>query len=159
MKKFIFLLAFIGLFVSSQAQVASKVHSLGTIAAGNEIKFNIAKLDTLKSNDTLSYTVRITKFNEVNLSQQISFKLVAADTAVTIKYYQSYDGIVWVTMKDSSESAYTNAIAKTSALTVDYHGINDQCIFDAKYLKVMFVGKTKAGFKTIPYGYISTLLK
>lgn len=163
MKNLIFLFALIiglGFTTQSHAQIASKVKDLGAINQGGFVEVNPFLKDTLKSGDTISYKVRISHANDVNLYQVQKFKKIAADTSVAVSFWQSMDGTNWYAVQaGSSPSAYTKTVTATNNYNTEYIGEIDQVYFVSRYYKVMFIAKAKTGFKSIPYGSIAVLIK
>ena len=157
------LILIIFIFVASlslNAQVASKVRDEGLINQGQNTIYDARLTDTLKSNDTLSYVFQISHANEVDLILDQRNKLVAADTAITLNFMESSDGITYTpVLAGSSPSAYTKSILKSAAGNVTYICDSDICWFSEKYLKLMYISKTKAGFKKILSGNLRTNIR
>ena len=138
-------------------QVASKVHTSNVVTQGEFISFNLAKTDTLKSNDTLSYVFPVRHTNSVNIIVDMRNKLVANDTSIAVTFYSSMDGITYVPVNYGAvgtSTAYSKAIAKSAATYVEWNGASDAAWFEGRYIKVMFISKTKTGFKKILYGTV-----
>jgi len=160
MKKIIVLLSFLAFVFVGYSQVSSKIETHTNITQGSVCKFNSDKLDTLKSADTLSYVFQVLHANSVNPYITQKFDMKAADTTVTLTFYQSADGINWhVLNAGTSPSAYTKSVTATSGNNVNYVGASDIVWFEAPYLKIMYVAKAKTGFKSIPYGSVKFNIK
>lgn len=161
-KSFLLLIILVGA-LSLSAQVSSKVRNVGKFEQGQNITFDASLTDTLKSNDTLSYVFNISHANEVDLILDQRNKLVAAvaaDTTVTLSFLESSDGITYTqVLAGSSPAAYTKAILKSAAGNVTYTCVSDICWFSGKYLKLMYISKTKSGFKKIFSGNLRTNIR
>lgn len=151
----IFMVAFISTFTFGQ--VASKVHTSSTVNQGEFISFNSDLADTLTSNDTISYVFPVRHANSVNLIVGMRNKLVANDTSIAVTFYSSFDGVTYVPINYGAvgtSSAYTKTIAKSAASYVEWNGASDAAWFEGRYLKIMYISKTKSGFKKILYGSV-----
>jgi hypothetical protein len=158
-KLFLLLIILVG-DLSLSAQVSSKVRNVGKFEQGQNITFDASLTDTLKSNDTVSYVFQISHANEVDLIIDQRNKLVAADTAITLNFMESSDGITYTpVLAGSSPSAYTKSILKSAPANVTYICDSDICWFSEKYLKLMYISKTKAGFKKILSGNLRTNIR
>lgn len=137
------------------AQIASKVHTSRQLNQGDYVTFNTSYADTLKSGDTLSYVFPVTHINCLWPYMTQKFRLVANDATVTVKFYQSMDGITYYqVLAGGTPSAYTKTVATTSGSSVQYSFIQDTAQFESRYLKVMYFAAVNSGFKTIPYGTV-----
>ena len=160
MKNLFLFITLIAISFASLGQVASKIRTLQTVEAGHFAKLNPSKFDTLKSNDTLAYVIPVTHANLVLPLVQQKFKLVAGDTTVTVKFFESIDNITYyAVVAGASPSAYTKTVTATNNYSAEYNGNVDLEYFDAIYLKIMYISKTKSTLKTIPYGYIKFNVK
>ena len=158
MKNFILSVLFIAFAFTVNAQLASKVRTLKVINQGEFVSYNSTLKDTLKSNDTLAYVLPITHIANVSFELELRSKIVANDTTVTVKFFESIDGVnYYSTVAGSSPSAYTKTFAK-GASDVIYVSASDICWFKGRYLKIMFIGATKTGLKKCLYGNIKTVI-
>lgn len=159
MKRILFILSICLVAFASQAQLASKIRTLKVVNQGEYVSFNTKYTDTLKSNDTLAYVINITHVNDINFVLDQRSKVVANDTTVTIKFFESIDGVnYYATQAGASPSAYTKTFAKGASNTL-YDSNYDVCWFNSRYLKIMFISSTKSGFKKCMYGYLKTSIK
>jgi hypothetical protein len=103
----------------------------------------------------------------------LRWKLVAADTAVTVTLLQSSDIIstpataktaVWQNVVGGAagtSSAFSKAITHTTPVTgnVDIIFDRDQVWYSSTNLAIRIISKTKSGFKSIPYGVVRFQIK
>ena len=173
MKKiFIFsILACLTISLFSQAPATSKWRVLSSgfynsnLPLGTEKPFNNNTLpsDTLKSGDSLFYVFPYSNAGlakeAVTISLFQKFKLVAADSAITITFWQSQDEVKWDTLKaGTSPVAYTKSVAKTTSYYANWNGFIDKnTYYNGNYLAIRYRAAVKSGFKTIPYGIVSTI--
>jgi hypothetical protein len=175
MKKILNILIFslVALSISAQAPIASKWRTQSGgfyqsyIPVGTEKPFNLTFADTLKSGDTLFYVFPFSNggaprdFSVNSIFQK--FKLITADSAVTITFWKSQDGVKWDTLKAgaTSPTAYSKSIAKTGTTTyINYNGLVDNSLYyDGNYFAIRYRAAVKTSFKTIPYGVVSNIKK
>ena len=175
MKKIFNILVFslIAFTISAQAPIASKCRTQtggfyqSYIPIGTEKPFNLTFADTLKSGDTLFYVFPFSNGGSSRdftvISDFQKFKLVSADSAVTITFWKSQDGVKWDTLKAgaTTPTAYTKSVAKTGTTTyIDYNGLVDNSFYyDGNYFAIRYRASIKTNFKTIPYGVVSSIKK
>ena len=156
MKKIVLFLA-IGLFAfSSMGQSAAKVHTAKWVNQGEFVSFDLTLKDTIKSADTVSYVFPVLHTNAINFIVDFRMKLVANDTTVAMTALESMDGITYYPINFGAvgtTSAYGKTVAKGNT-SVEYNGASDAAWFEGRYLKLMFIAKTKSGFKKIFSGYV-----
>lgn len=158
MKKYLVIcLLFVVGYASAQLPIASKIKDLGgPVNPGVVIRFNPSLADTLKSGDTLVYKIAFnhSKVSYAYISQLT--KLVANDTTVYVRYYQSVDGKTNLQQLKvvGAYSATTNndTIAKSTTAGRDIDFFRKSLPFDSQYLIIWFKASTKSNFKTILYG-------
>jgi hypothetical protein len=156
MKKLFCLLMFALLTFTLQAQVAAKVHTSKVVNQGEFVSFGMALHDTLKSADTVSYVFPVTHINSVGFIIDQRMKLVANDTTIAMTTWESIDGITYYAINYGAvgtSSAYGKTLAK-GIVSVEYNGDSDYAWFSGRYLKLMYIAKTKSGFKKILSGYV-----
>jgi hypothetical protein len=169
-KFLISILLLIAVAVSAQLPtVSTKIKNVGASKQGEYISFNKNLTDTLKSGDTLFYKFEITHTNEINPYVVQNWKLIAADTTVTVTFWQSMDGITtasrsWIQIYNTTTlpvttSAYAKSVTATSANTVNYDFGQDMAFLSSRYLGIRYIAKTKTGFKSIPYGTVKNNIK
>jgi hypothetical protein len=92
----------------------------------------------------------------VYLTIDLRGKVIANDTTITMTMLQSMDGITYYAVDSGSimhsKTAFSTTLAK-AATTKYISGEENNVYFDGKYLKLMFIAKTKTGFKKILSGY------
>jgi hypothetical protein len=158
MKKILSLILMFVCVVAIQAQlpVASKIKTMTAVQQGYTANFNSSYTDTLKSGDTLFYVCAVTHYNEVNPYLQVNFNKIAADTTAVVTLWQSMTGVTtsstsWNQVKSgSSPSAWSATISANT----EYDGHSLPIWFAGRYIGIRFIGKTKTGFKTRPYGTV-----
>jgi hypothetical protein len=157
MKK-IFSLIFIAVFavsVFAQLPVKTKIHD-GSGNAGTIMTFNKNLSDTLKSGDTIAYRFLInhSKISYAYISELT--KLVANDTTVYVKYFQSVDGSSNLqqlkAVGAASAPTYNDTISKSTTTGRDIDFFRKSLPFGSQYLIIWFKAPVKSGFKTILYG-------
>jgi hypothetical protein len=159
MKK-IFSLIFLAVFavsVFAQLPVKTKIHD-GSGNAGTIMTFNKNLSDTLKSGDTIAYRFLInhSKVSYAYISELT--KLVANDTTVYVKYFQSVDGSSNLQqlrgIGAASAPTYNDTIAKstTTGRDIDLYRKNPGVPFSSQYFIIWLKAPVKSGFKTILYG-------
>jgi hypothetical protein len=161
MKK-IFILLFsvmLSVALSAQLPVASKIKNLGAgFTPGTIVSFNSNLADTLKSADTLVYKVAFSHSKIAYAYISELTKLVANDTTVYVRYYQSVDGktnlqlLKTVGAYNPPTNHDTIAKSTTAGRDIDLYRKGLPC--NSQYLIIWFKAATKSNFKTILYGSV-----
>ena len=158
MKKFSLLLVSLLVSLISFSQSASKVKSYN-LKQGEYVQFNSAKTDTLKSGDSIAYVFRISRSNSITPIIDLRPLVIANDTTIALTVLESIDGITYYAVNaGTSPSAYTKTVAKGST-AIEYNGASDVVWYEGRYLKLLFIAKTKSGFKKVLSGYVGANIK
>lgn len=129
----------------------SNANSLITLGGGGSV------MDTVKVNDTTSYTIVISAADVITCSGQMKYKKVGTGKpTITIKFYQSYDGVTYEPVKKGiNRIAYT--VANSGVLTADssvfWSFRKDTVFFDGKYLKKQIITTNTANTSIVPTDY------
>lgn len=171
MKKLFSIIALISivLFASAQLPISTKIKNVGLVKQGEYISYDKNYTDTLKSGDTLFYKFEVTHTNEIVPYVVQNWKLVSADTTVTVTFWQSMDGVTtasrsWLQIYNTTTlpvttSAYSKTVTATSANTANYNFSQDMAFLGSRYLGIRYIAKTKTNFKSIPYGTVKVNIK
>ena len=154
----LFLLATLTISLFAQLPTGTKTKNGGSLAIGLICPFNGQLTDTLKSGDTIAYKFLVThgKVSYAYISELT--KLVANDTTVYVKYFQSVDGKTNLQQLKgigaASPPTYNDTIAKstTTGRDIDLYRKNPGVPFASQYFIIWFKAPVKSGFKTILYG-------
>jgi len=144
MKKYKILII-IGIIISSMIFLMSATGTLTvnktqkSCTQGQYVDFGGAKSDTIIASDTVNYYLFCEHTNDVTPYISFTWTKTTGNPTVTLKFYQSLDGVNYTAVPTRGTSAYTKTITPTASTSYYYSFQKDTVLFEGRFLEVSII--------------------